>query len=577
MEGLFDQQPVAFWGVLIAYTVLLAAISFYFTRFVKTSDDFFRASQHTPWWVAGLSFFMTAFSAAVFVSRASFAYRFGGLALLSVAVMLPTFILGYYLFSRKWHRVGCATAVEYIERRYGPRTARFFILTGVPIRILDNANRLYVTAVLVSLLFDCGLIESILITAAIAVLYTVTGGFLAVAVTDALQAFVMAIIVIVIAGLSYAHVGGFTAFIGETAPGFWSLSPDHPEYNIPFELTSGLVGIFSWNGYWSLVQRFVSVRTERDARKVALTGGVAFVLLFPLFALPPIFASVLVPGLETATQAETSYLRIAQLLLPASLLGLFCFALFAATITALNSELNVISQVLVNDAFKRGLQRASDRVKLVLGRVIILVVTGLCILVAMYIPELGGSFHYLIILLGMTSLPSFVPMLAGLLFRRTAGAGAVAAFIAGLSASAILRFGLEQTIVVMIVGNFVVTSGVYLLAGWFFPIRDAARLREVETMFERLKRPRAGEALESAAEAPASGMGALNLFRICGVSLLLMAVALLVCSTSYLPTHGVTIATTIALFVGAGVVLWFGPAFARISRKSRADVIGGTS
>src|SRR5690606_27789517 len=141
-------------------------------------------------------------------------------------------------------------------------------------------------------------------------------------------------------------------------------------------------------------------------------------------------------------------------------------------------ELNVISQVLVNDALKRQLARASERTKLFLGRLIILIVTGLCMGMAMYIPKLGGSFHYLAVLLGMTSLPSFVPMLAGLLYRRTAGAGAIAAFIAGLSISALLRFGFESTIVVMIVGNFLATTGIYLLAGVFFPVRDAARLRE---------------------------------------------------------------------------------------------------
>lgn len=573
MHGVFDHQSVSFWAVLISYTALLAGLSLYFTRFVKTSDDFFRASQHTPWWVAGLSFFMTAFSAAVFVSRASFAYRFGGLALFSVVTMLPTFLLGFYLFSRKWHRTGCATAVEYIERRYGPRTARFFILTGVPIRILDNANRLYVTAVLVSLLFNCSLFQAMLITAAIAVIYTVAGGFLAVAVTDTLQAFVMAIIVVVIAGLSFAHIGGLGNFIASTPPEFWSLSPNHPEYNIPFELASGLVGIFSWNGYWSLVQRFVSVRTEPDAQKVALTGGIAFMVLFPLFALPPMFASVLVPGLDSATAAETSYLRIAQMLLPSSLLGLFCFALFASTITALNSELNVISQVLVNDAFKRRLARVSDHTKLLLGRVIILIVTGLCMTVAMYIPQMGGSFRYLMILLGMTSLPTFVPLLGGLFFRRTAGAGAVAAFVAGLSTSAVLRFGLEQTIAVMVFGNFIATAGVYVLSGWLFPMRHPDRRHEVDAMFEQLLRPRAGEDGASVEE-PNSGMGALNLFRICGVCLLLMAGVLLVCSAGSLATHGPSIVITIMLFAGAGLGLWWGARIARNRRTASAGAGG---
>ncbi|EIQ00425.1 Na+/proline symporter [Opitutaceae bacterium TAV1] len=561
MEGLFDHRPLSFWAVLIFYTLLLAGLSFYFTRFIKTSEDFFRASQQTPWWVSGLSFFMTAFSAAVFVGRASFAYRFGGLALLSVAVTLPTFMLGYWLFSKKWHRTGCATAVEFINKRFGAGVARFFIFTGVPIRILDNANRLYVTAVLVSLLFNCGLFYGVLITAVLAVLYTIMGGFLAMSVTDVIQALVMSIIVLVIAGLGYVAVGGFGGFMGQASPEFWSLSPDHPEYDVTFELCTGLVAIFSWNGFWSLVQRFVSVPTERDAQKVALTGGISFVLLFPLFTLPPMFASVLIPGLDTPALAETSYLRLAETLLPSSLLGLLCFAIFAATITSLNSELTVISQVIINDALKKRLRNVTEKSKLLLGRALILVTTVLCIVVAMNIRSFGGSFHYLILLMGMTTLPTFVPLIMGLLWPRTSGAGAVASFVIGLGTSIVLRFGFGQTISVMVAANFVATLGTFFACGWLLPVRGGKKA-EVEALFVRLRTPRISDA--SAEEAGShSGMRTLNLFRICGACMLLMTAGLLFCALGDLSTHATAIWVTLGLFLVSGVLLWFGSTIAK--------------
>jgi len=473
MQSLLADKSASFWSVIILYNLLLIGISFYFARYVKNTDDFFRASKHTPWWISGMSFFMTAFSAAVFVSRASFAYQFGGLIIASIFTTLPTFLFGYFIFARKWHRSGCGTAIEFIEKRFNRTTAKVFIWTGIPIRILDNANRLYVTAVLIETLFGFGLVPSILITATAAVAYTIAGGFLAVTVTDTLQAIAMSIIVAVIAGLAYVATGGMDAYLAAVPHQYWSLWPDGVEYDLVFEVSAGLIAIFSWNGFWSLVQRYVSVATEKDACKVSLTAGVSFITLFPLFTLPPMFAVVLIPGLSGARETETSYILLAESLLPSSLLGLLTFALFAATITALNSEFNVISQVMINDGLRKFMGALTDRARLFWSRLIILISTACCVVIATNIPSMGGSFYYLVMVMGMTTLPTFVPILAGLLYRHTPPWGAVAAFGAGIITSLVTRLLLDATIANMVFANFTVTCGVFFGAGIFFPMIDS--------------------------------------------------------------------------------------------------------
>ena len=123
-------QPATFWLVIVLYTLLLIGISFYFLRFVKNTDDFFLGARHTPWTVAGLSFFMTAFSASVFVADASFTYRYGGLSLLKIIASAPIFIIGFFLFAPRWHRTGHHSAIDFIENRYGQTTGQFFPLDG---------------------------------------------------------------------------------------------------------------------------------------------------------------------------------------------------------------------------------------------------------------------------------------------------------------------------------------------------------------------------------------------------------------------------------------------------------------
>jgi hypothetical protein len=137
----------------------------------------------------------------------------------------------------------------------------------------------------------------------------------------------------------------------------------------------------------------------------------------------------------------------------------------------------------------------------------------------------------------------------------------MAAFVAGLATSIVLRFGFGQTISVMIFSNFVVTLGTFMLFGWLAPVRGEKKL-EVDALFQRLRTPRISDAAASAAGAQ-SGMRTLNLFRICGACILLMTGGLLVCSVGEIGAHGGTIGITLAMFFVSGVLLWFGTTIAK--------------
>jgi SSS family solute:Na+ symporter len=479
---------VQFWGVIGGYCLLLTAVSVYLARNVKSDDDFFKARGKTSWWVSGLSFFMTAFSASVFVANASLAYNYGLLNFLLILAQLPVFIFGYYLFSRKWHRTGVSTAIEFVEKRYSPKTAKFFVWTGVPIRILDNANRLYVTAVLVEALFGVPLEGAIFGVAVVALVYSVGGGFLAVEMTNALQAIVLFIIVGVVAVLGYFAVGGVSGFMANVPVDYWTLQAKDGDFNVSLICAWVFVGLFAWNGMWSLVQRYVCVEKEQDSRKVSLMCGISYYILFPLLALPPMIAAVLLPELRGTAGAEHSYVRIAELLLPSGLLGLLCFGIFGATVTSLNAELNVMSQIIVQDMLKKVLAKTTGKFRLWLGRIITIVIMGACIFIAMQIRGLGGAFKYLMTVLGMTTLPTFIPLLLGLLYRKTSGKGSIAAFLAGLLVSVVLKFGLDQSLAVVIFSNGIVTTLVFFLSVRFLPV-PAEYKPGVDELFHRLATP----------------------------------------------------------------------------------------
>ena len=63
--------------IIVGYFVLLMIIGVYFWRRMKHVRDFFTGGNAIPWWLAGVSFYLTGFSAFTFVAYSEMAYRFG--------------------------------------------------------------------------------------------------------------------------------------------------------------------------------------------------------------------------------------------------------------------------------------------------------------------------------------------------------------------------------------------------------------------------------------------------------------------------------------------------------------------
>lgn len=539
-----------FWFVMVSYCLLLSGVSIWFSKYVSNTDDFYRASGHTPWLVSGLSFIMTAFSASVFVANASLAYNHGGVNLVLILSQLGIFLCGYFVFARRWHRSGVKTAIEFIEIRYNRSTANFFVWTGIPMRILDNANRLYVTSVLMEAVFGIKLWLGILLTVIITLVYTIFGGFIAIVVTDSLQAIVLGIIVLIMSVMAFIRVGGVDGFLDRLPEGYWNLNPEGSDWGMLFVIAWLFVGIFSWNGVWSLVQRYVCVETESDAKKVSIIGGISYLLLFVLLAFPPMFAAALIPGMQGTQQAEQCYMKLAEMILPAGLLGVLFFAILGATITSLNSELNVIAQVIVGDMLKKLLSNRTEQYKLFFSRVSIVAVMIMCMLISLGIKSFGGSLKYLLTIFGLTSLPTFIPMLMGLLYRKTPAWGCVLSFSVGLSVSLVLTFVFKVYMPYVILVNGILTTVTMFVTGQFWPVHGE-KAKVVEKLFARLTTAGAGNPVNPHTTAACGSRSVM--LPLISVSLVIMGTILLMAAFMPFSIAGLSAA---GLFYFAAAVLY---------------------
>ena len=95
------QLRAADYFVLIAYFVLMLGIGGYFYRYMRRMKDYFSGGNNIPWWLSGVSFYMSCFSAFGFIAYSALAYEFGWVAVTLFWVMAPATMVSVLFFSAK--------------------------------------------------------------------------------------------------------------------------------------------------------------------------------------------------------------------------------------------------------------------------------------------------------------------------------------------------------------------------------------------------------------------------------------------------------------------------------------------
>src|SRR4029077_14536957 len=136
--------------VIAAYMVLMVGIGVYAARFNKNASDYFRGANRIPWLVAGLSSFMSGFSAWTFTGAAGLAYQHGLVAVLLYEGNACTFLLGYFIFAARWRRARISTVMEYLVERFDERTRQTFSWSTTFFHLFTGASMLYGVALFVA-------------------------------------------------------------------------------------------------------------------------------------------------------------------------------------------------------------------------------------------------------------------------------------------------------------------------------------------------------------------------------------------------------------------------------------------
>ena len=420
---------------LFSIGVLITGVSF--SKTGKDMKSFFSGGGNVPWGMSGLSLFMGFFSAGTFVVWGSIAYSYG---MVSIIIQLTMAVAGYAVgtwIAPRWHRTHSLTAAEYITGRLGVKTQKTYTYIFLAVSVFTTGSFLYPVAKIVEVTTGIPLTTAIFALGAFSMVYVALGGLRGVVVTDVLQFVILFAAVVIAVPLAFDKIGGVGTFFEKVPEGFFELFEG--EYTPGFVIAFAIYNMFFLGGNWAYVQRYTSVKTERDSRKTGWLFGVLYTISPILWMLIPMIYRVYNPSLS-GLENEGAYLLMCKEAMPDGLLGLMLGGMIFATASSLNATLNISAGVVTNDIFKRMRPDASEKTLMHVARISTWGFGIMAIIVALLIRSMGGIVNVVISVAALTGVPVYLPVIWSLFSKRQTARTILSATFISLAINLIFKF-----------------------------------------------------------------------------------------------------------------------------------------
>jgi Na+/proline symporter len=450
------------YALIALYFGIVIWVGFYSAKKNKDTDDYFKGGGQIPWFLAGVSNWVSGFSAFMFVAAAGFTYKNGAGAAVVFTSACWAYLVGYFFFAPMWRRARLSSPLQFLTRRYSPSTTYFYSVTAIVPQVIGIGQGLYILCIFVSTALGFGAQEvqvagfalsglqlTMLAVGVVMIVYTVVGGLWAAVLSDAVQGVIIGVMTLIIFPVAFLHLGqgggigaGFSRLVREAPAGFLALSGPAAD---PWWMLGYLVNVMlGYNVAWWQVQRYQSVPDERGARKMALLCAGLSVVGPLLWILPVMAARVLFPDMGALWPAfkapeEASFVSLALLLLPHGMIGFVVAAILSATLGQANDSFNWLAATVTRDVYvplrrRAGQAETSERHQLVVAQLTMLVVGVLGVATAFYIPRFGGAFSFALNYYSIVGPGFMMPVALGLLYRKTPWWSGIAACLAAFAA-----------------------------------------------------------------------------------------------------------------------------------------------
>lgn len=381
------------WAVFAAYFALLLGITWFFSREkANNTNDYFLGGNKMPIWVVAVSVLATSQSAATFLGGPDQGYQ-NDLSYLATnigAFIAAGFVAAFLI--PKFYQQNVSTVYELLEQRFGTQSKKLAGLMYLLGRVFSSGARLYMAALAVAMILfgnidASSVVLGIIILTIVGLGYSVKGGIKAVIYSDAIQCaiYILAAIFVIyflidaipadfnliIDALDNPHNRSISKLtVIDTS---WDFS-SKGVYSIWSSLTGFvLLYIAAFGLDQDMTQRVLTCNNAKEGSKAMLLSVVMVVPVMALFIIIGLLLYIfyLRPDLMMTDSSQviqtfsgekiTVFMSYILTEIPSGVRGLVTVGVIAAALSTLNSGLNSMSSVVIQDIYRPFLEKKSIR------------------------------------------------------------------------------------------------------------------------------------------------------------------------------------------------------------------------
>ena len=374
------------WLVIGGYIAFLFVLGWIFARQKsENSSDYFLGGNTMPYWVVAISVLATSQSAATFLGGPDQGYR-GDYTYL--ATNIGTIIAAIFvakILIPKFYKLKVTTVYELLANRFNDNTMRAaggMYLVG---RVFASGSRLFLAAIAVSMILFSNVDPSSIVISAflmmmLGFLITFLGGIKSVIWSDMIQFFIYWGAAIAVLFILWKAIPASTGDIIEglknapTTDGgvqnkltFFDFSFDFTKPFAMISVTTGmtLLAIASFGMDQDMTQRVLTCKNEKEGGKSLIIAALVTIpvvwvfvsigqLLHVFYERPDLMGKGITSAAGRSFEGEQITVFMHYILgeLPAGMRGLVTVGVIAAAVSTINSGLNSMSSVIVEDFYR---------------------------------------------------------------------------------------------------------------------------------------------------------------------------------------------------------------------------------
>lgn len=427
--------------IFILYCIGICTIGIYFSKSIQTKSDFLLGGKKIPGWVLAFSERATGESAWLLLGYTGFVFM-TGLSGIWVAIGISIGIIFSWVFLAKrfmkeTEKYDVLTLSDYLAVRFGQkanviRWLASLLIVGLMIFYIGaqmaGAGKILFTT------FNLPIIVGVVLSCAVIIFTSFSGGFISVVWTDMIQSLMMIVTLVGLPIVAFTHIVANDISVTD------SLLRAGDSFDAWFGGLSGFaIGVlffnnFSWffgflGGQPQLSARFMALKNEKEANQGTIVATVWTILAY-VGAFSIGIAGIALYNQGSFSDVETMMPTMVLELMPPWIAGIILAGVLAAINSTANSQIMVITSSITEDIVHKTLKlRLTDKQLILLSRISIIIIA----LVGMVIALVSDSLVYLVVSwawagIGCTLSPA---ILMTFFWKRYSSIGVIATIISG--------------------------------------------------------------------------------------------------------------------------------------------------